>query len=188
MNIPLKWPAYGMSVFKRRAAGWTPWLVVAAIGAPVDWETFRGDYGVARIGFGPRFPFFRGDYRMVVGLDVLCSFIGLPGVDEAGRRERDQMALTYLWRNGRVATLWTLESGFVYRVNVREYKDELSFVVDDQPNAIDESFQAVVATAREFRLAVREGVFADEAFDEAHELLMARIARGTAPALRDGPR
>lgn len=177
-GLPRKWPSYGLQLFKRRAAGFTPWLVVAAVGAPIDWETLRGDLGVARIGFGPRFPFERGDYRGLLGLDVLVTLVGYEGIDEAGRRERDQRALTAIWRDGRPATLWTLARGFAYRLGVQEGPDALYFLNQEVPHALDEAFREEVAAARETQLILREGVFADPAFDQPYERLVARIARG----------
>jgi len=183
---PKKWPAYGLGLFKRRADGWTPWLVVAAVGAPIDWETLRGDYGVARIGFGPRFPFERGNYSGLLGLDVLVTLLGYEGVDEAARMERDRRALSAIWREGRPATLWTLQRGFAHRLAVEEDAGELYFVDQQVPFALDETFQESVAAARETQLLLREGIFAQPDFDAAYELLVARLARGTRMPVFDG--
>ncbi|HXC39852.1 MAG TPA: hypothetical protein VN667_12995, partial [Burkholderiales bacterium] len=123
MPLPLKWPAYGLSLFKQRAEGYVPWLVIAAIGVPVDWDTLRGAAGVARIGFGPRFPYLRGDYRPITGLNVLVSSFGWQGVDDAALRERDELAMRTLWERGEPGTLWLLAGGAARRL--RESPDKL---------------------------------------------------------------
>lgn len=182
INLPKKWPAYGLGLFRRRAAGETPWLVVASVGMPVDWETLRGYFGVARIGFGPRFPYERGDYRMLFGLDVLVNLMGYEGLDEAGRAERDYRALSAIWRHGEPATLWTMKAGYAWRLQpyVRQGRDGeyLEFVNQNVPHELDESFKGEVQQARETQLLLGDGVFAHEQFREARELVLARITQG----------
>ena len=177
---PKKWPSYGLPLFRRRATGFTPWLVVAAVGVSIDWETLRGDYGVGRIGFGPRFPFERGDYRCLFGLDVLVVMMGYDGIDEAAQAARNDRALSAIWLAGQPATLWTMQSGYAHRLSVIDSTRELYFTVGPDAHALDESFPGVVAQQRQVQLMTREGVFARPEFDEAHAALLRRLMGGPA--------
>jgi hypothetical protein len=167
-------------------------LVVAAVGMPVDWETLRGYFGVARIGFGPRFPYERGDYRMLFGLDVLVNLMGYEGLDEAGRAERDYRALSAIWKHGEPATLWTMRGGFAFRLDPRAYEDEagecFDFVNQNVPCALDESFKDEVQEARRIKLLLGDGIFGREQFRAAREDLIASVGGARRRELSDQTR
>lgn len=165
-GMPLKPPAYGVSLFKRRAAGDTPWLVIAAVGVPVDWSTFRSDPGVARIGMGAQFPYFRADFRCLMGLDVLVSFFGYQGVDDEAIAERDLRAIRAIWSRGQPGTLWTMQSGGACRVApARELENVGQFEVVSDLFGLDGDFREIVERERRRAILAREGIFARPAFD-----------------------
>lgn len=168
--MPLKPPAYGVSLFKRRASGDTPWLVIAAVGVPVDWTTFRSDPGVARIGMGAQFPYFRADFRCLMGLDVLVSFFGYQGVDDEAIAERDLRAIRAIWVSGEPGTLWTMQAGGACRVApAREKTGEVTFEIVSDRFGLDGDFRGIVERERRRAILAREGIFARAAFDEVRQ-------------------
>lgn len=172
MPLPLKWPAYGLSLFKQRAEGYTPWLVIAAIGVPVDWDTLRSAPGAARIGFGPRFPYFRGDYRCITGLNVLVSSFGWQGVDQVELAARDELAMRWMWMRGEPGTLWILEGGSARRL----VKGETEFEAVSDPVPLAE-LREIVPVERRRAVLGKEGYFARAAFDEIRSAMEAEDRR-----------